>query len=105
MSIHVVRDRYGLLVGLLALGLLANTEAADRTTQPFPGVRYVHRHVSTPREIDMHVVIVDLKQPGVTMKTSGPNGDRPGECDLETTRAFVERGGAQIGIDNTVTID
>ncbi len=33
-------------------------------------------------------------------KTTGPNGDRPGECDLETTRDFVKRSGAQIGINS-----
>ncbi len=74
--------------------------AADTETQPFPGVHYVHRHVSEPREIDMHIVIVDLNQPGVRIVTTGPNGDRPGETDLETTRAFVKRTGAQIGINS-----
>jgi exopolysaccharide biosynthesis protein len=48
----------------------------------------------------MHVVIIDLKQPGVTIKTTGSNGDRPGECDLETTRGFVVRSRAQIGINS-----
>jgi exopolysaccharide biosynthesis protein len=74
--------------------------AADTESKPFPGVRYVHRHVSAPREIDMHIVLIDLKQPGVKIVTTGPNGDRPGETDLETTRAFVKRTGAQIGINN-----
>lgn len=74
--------------------------AADTETKPFPGVRYVHRHVSQPREIDMHIVLVDLKQPGVTFKTNGPNGDAPGETDRETTSAFVKRSEAQIGINS-----
>ena len=74
--------------------------AADTETQPFPGVRYVHRHVSEPREIDMHILIVDLNQPGVRIVTTGPNGDRPGETDLETTRAFVKRSQAQLGINS-----
>jgi putative membrane-bound dehydrogenase-like protein len=91
-----VRD----LVGYLASPTQVPLPVADTVTEPFPGVRYVHRHVSTPREIDMHIVIIDLKQPGVTIKTTGANGDRPGECDLETTRAFVRRSGAQIGINS-----
>jgi exopolysaccharide biosynthesis protein len=74
--------------------------AADTESTPFPGVRYVHRHVSAPREIDMHIVLVDLNRPGVTIKTTGSNGDRPGETDLETTRAFVKRSQAQIGINS-----
>lgn len=48
----------------------------------------------------MHVMIIDLNAPGVRFKTTGPNGDRPGECDLETTRAFVRRMNAQIGINS-----
>jgi len=95
-----VMARYCLLTGLLALGLAAQSVAADTATQPFPGVRYVHRHVSTPREIDMHIVLIDLNRPGVTIKTTGPNGDRLGETDLETTRAFVKRSQAQIGINS-----
>lgn len=82
------------LLGSLAL------HAADTESTPFPGVRYVHRHVSAPREIDMHIVLVDLNRPGVKIITTGPNGDRPGETDLETTRAFVKRTGAQIGINS-----
>ena len=82
------------LLGSLAL------PAADTGSRPFPGVRYVHRHTTEPREIDMHIVIVDLNQPGVKVKTTEANGDRPGETDLETTRAFVKRSQAQIGINS-----
>jgi exopolysaccharide biosynthesis protein len=74
--------------------------AADTESTPFPGVRYVHRHVAEPREIDMHIVLVDLNRPGVRIVTTGPNGDRLGETDLETTRAFVKRSQAQIGINS-----
>ena len=100
MKTQHLRDWCGLLTGLMALGPMSRTEAADVVTEPFPGVRYVHRHVSEPREIDMHVVIIDLNRPGVTIKTTGPNGDRPGETDLETTREFAKRVKAQIGINS-----
>jgi exopolysaccharide biosynthesis protein len=82
------------LLGSLAL------HAADTETQPFPGVRYVHRHTTEPREIDMHIVFVDLNQKGVTIKTNEPNGDKPGETTFETTSAFVARSKAQIGINS-----
>ena len=90
-----------LLIGA-AVSLLGSSalHAADTESTPFPGVRHVHRHVSKPREIDMHIVMVDLNQPGVRIMTTGPNGDRPGETDLETTRAFVKRSQAQIGINS-----
>ncbi len=89
-------------LSIAAASLLGSStlHAADTESTPFPGVRYVHRHVSEPREIDMHIVIVDLNQPGVRVVTTGPNGDRAGETDLETTRAFVKRSQAQIGINS-----
>ncbi len=73
--------------------------ASDTETFPFDGVRYVHRHVSSPREIDMHIVIIDLNRPRVKFKTTGSNGDRDGETDLERTSQFVERCKAQVGIN------
>ncbi len=79
---------------------LPQPAAADTESRPFPGVRYVHRHIKEPREIDMHVVIVDLGRPGVRITTTGANGDRPGDCDLETTRDFTRRSRAQIGINS-----
>lgn len=100
MNSRRMRVWHGLLMVPAALGLALQIEAADTVTKPFPGVRYVHRHVSDPREIDLHVVVVDLERPGVRIKTTGPNGDRPGECDLETTRDFVKRSGGQIGINS-----
>lgn len=100
MKTQQLRAWCGLLTWLLAFGPMPRTEAADAVTEPFPGVRYVHRHVSAPREIDMHIVAIDLNRPGVTIKTSATNGDRPGECDLETTRAFVQRSKAQIGVNS-----
>ena len=80
-----------LIGAAVSLSLLDGSalRAGDTETTPFPGVRYVHRHVSEPREIDMHIVLIDLNRPGVKIITTGPNVDRPGETDLETTRAFV----------------
>ena len=90
-----------LLIGA-AVSLLGSSalHAADTESTPFPGVRYVHRHVSEPREIDMHIVLIDLNRPGVKIITTGANGDRSGETDLETTRAFVKRSQAHIGINS-----
>jgi len=89
-----------ILAAALSLFFSSSLPAADTESIPFPGVRYVHRHTSEPREIDMHIAIVDLNRPGVGIVTTGPNGDLPGETDLETTRAFVKRSQAQIGINS-----
>jgi hypothetical protein len=73
--------------------------AEDVVSEPFPGVRHVHRHVSEPREIDMHIVLVDLKRPGIRVVTTGANEDPDSETDIETTRQFAERTGAKFAIN------
>ena len=73
--------------------------AADTESTPFPGVRHVNRHTTEPREIDMHIVIVDMKRPGVKITTTGPNDDPDTQIDFETTRQFVKRTGTHIGIN------
>jgi MYXO-CTERM domain-containing protein len=57
---------------LLALALLAAAPrpalAADVWTEPFPGVRYLHRSTSEPKEI--HALIVDLSRPELTVRAT-----------------------------------
>lgn len=86
----------------MCLACLAGPLAAkekDTVTRPFEGVRYVHRHTTTPREIDMHIVLVDLRRPRVRVVTTGSNADPDSETDVETTRQFAERTKAQIAIN------
>jgi len=73
--------------------------AADTESTPFPGVRHVRRHTTEPCEIDMHIVLVDLNRSGVRITTTGPNDDPDTQTDFETTRQFVKRTGARIGIN------
>jgi len=82
-----------------ALSLLGLLFGADTQTTPFNGVRYIHRLVDKPRMIDIHIVIIDLKTPGIRFVTTGSNGDHNGETNAETTRDFVSRTKAQIGIN------
>jgi hypothetical protein len=88
----------GAVVALTLFGCSA-VPAGDTERTPFPGVRYVHRHVSKPRAIDMHIVLIDLNRPGMKVITTGPNDDPDTQTDFETTRQFVKRTGAQIGIN------
>ncbi len=70
------KTRIALTPGVAAALLCAAAlTAADTESAPFPGARHVRRHVTEPREIDMHIVIVDLNQPGVRITTTGPNDD------------------------------
>ena len=73
--------------------------AGDRVTNPFDGVRYVHRVVDVPRRIDMSIVLIDLKNPHIRFEVTGDRGDGNGNTNRETTSRFVRRLGAQIGIN------
>jgi len=58
---------------LLAASLIPSTAlAADTWTDPYPGVRRLHRVTSTQ---DINVLVVDLCAPGVSIRTTG-TGER-----------------------------
>ena len=92
---HALRFVY-VAVGL-ALACYVRAESIEST--PFPGVRHIHRQETVPRVLSMHLVEIDLGTPGLRFKVTGPNGERPGDTTRETTRSFVARTGAQIGIN------
>jgi hypothetical protein len=72
----------------------------EELSEPFPGVRHIHRTQSAPRLLDMHVVIIDLTTPGLRFRFTEPNGDAaPGELTAETPRHYLTRVGAQICIN------
>jgi hypothetical protein len=76
-------------------------QAADEITEPFEGVRLIHSTSMAPRQEDMWVVEIDMSAPGVSFLVTPSNGDLIGDTTPETTRAFVTREGAQIGINGS----
>ncbi|MEI6561529.1 MAG: phosphodiester glycosidase family protein [Verrucomicrobiota bacterium] len=91
----------GLLLIAAGLSLCPETRPTpgDRVTEPFDGVRYVHRVVDVPRRIDMHIVLIDLKNPRIRFEVTGDKSQEPDRNHRETTRHFVWSLGAQIGIN------
>ena len=93
------------IAGLAALALAwsltpeRRLSAGETESEPFEGVRHVHCVVEHPRRIDMHLVIIDLRNPHIRFEVTGDRSDGRGGTDRETTRHFVERLGAQIGIN------
>ena len=71
----------------------------DTVTEPFDGVRHVHRVVDVPRRIDMHFVVLDLRNPNLRFVVTGDPGQEPGDNHRETTRHCVGSLRAQIGIN------
>ncbi len=56
------------LLALIALAAAVPAAAADTWTEPFPGIRYLHRSTSEPKEI--HAVVVDLTRPEIRVRAT-----------------------------------
>lgn len=107
---HLLRSRNMDLVCLSILSVLAlgigwdlrpssRLAPGETVMEPFEGVRYVHRVVDSPRRIDMNIVLIDLRNPHIRFEITGDKKEELGRDIRETTRHFVERIGAQIGIN------
>jgi len=73
-----------LMTGTVVLVLAANAVAVAETTKPFQGITLRHERLTEPRQIDVHVVRVDLRAPGIRFKVT--ESSRPGESRLTTVR-------------------
>jgi exopolysaccharide biosynthesis protein len=96
------------LTALLALLLLTPTlRAEDRVTQPFLGILLHEITYDKPRHLVIRVAEIDLTAKGisflVTPSNGDPNGDEPGDPNLETTRQttldFLNEQNAQLAIN------
>ena len=68
-------------------------------SEPFVGVRHIHRVTTVPRELDMQLLEIDMSAPGLDFLVTPSNFAAPGETVAQTTRAFLEQQGAQIAIN------
>jgi len=71
--------------------------AQQNVDRPFRGVTHITRTESSPRNVVMHIVTIDLGQPGIRLKVSPPGGTR--ETVRETTLSFLQRERAQIAVN------
>jgi hypothetical protein len=90
-----------LTVGLCLVFTSSLAAADDVVTEPFEGVRVIHSKSMTPRQVDIWVVEIDPHAPGISFMVTPSNGDLIGDTKPETTRAFVTRVGAQLGINGS----
>ena len=77
----------------------AASAVTDEVDQPFAGVRHTHRVTTSPRELDMHLLEIDMKTPGLRFRVTPSNGPAPGETVRQTTREYLTTQGAQIAIN------
>src|SRR5262245_41439872 len=95
------KSQLPLTVVLMVLVTPMVAAAGDVITEPFEGVRLIHSQSMTPRQVDMWAVEIDPHAPGISFLVTPSNGDLIGDTKPETTRAFVTRVGAQIGINGS----
>jgi hypothetical protein len=66
-------------------------------THPYEGITYIVRSESTPRAVNLHLVIIDLTAPGIRFKVTPPGGTR--ETVRQTTLDFLVQEQAQVAIN------
>ena len=88
-----------LLLFLMAVlgGWVPFADAAVVVTHPFEGITFIARTEANPRPVVMHVVLVDLAAPGVTLKLTPPGGGR--DTTRQTTLNFLRQENAQIAVN------
>ncbi len=103
-----MRNRFSYISVLLLLlsPVLYGTEATETAVDVFQGVRYLKREESVPDKQIIHIVEITLNAPGLRFLTTPDNGEEgPRETWCETTREFVKRTGAQVGINGNYFIN
>lgn len=86
---------------VIACLILVQTAAAAtlEITEPFVGVRRIHRQTTLPRLLDVNILEIDLTAPGVSFLVTPSNGPAPGETVAQTTRQFVAQHNLQLGVN------
>src|SRR5262249_50766730 len=97
-SLSVVVVVFGLLAATWSSVVVA---ATNEITQPFVGVRLIHSVTTAPRFNDMWIAEIDPKAGCVSFLVTPSNGDLPGEVTPQTTRDFVIKVGAQLGVNGS----
>lgn len=96
-------NRWRLSLTVVALVVSSGYAAAatQTITEPFIGVRLIHRVTTSPRLIDAHILEIDPTAPGIGFLTTPSNGAAPGETTAQTTRSFVTQHQLQLGVNGS----
>ena len=86
-----------LAAALVFCWLRAPLHGAETVEHPFVGVTSILREETTPRQLRMHVVQIDLTAPGIHFKLTEPGGTR--ETVRNTTVGFLSEEHAQIAVN------
>lgn len=103
MNCKALMNRWRLSLAVVALVVSSGYAAAatQTITEPFIGVRLIHRMTTSPRLIDAHILEIDPQAPGIGFLTTPSNGTAPGETTAQTTRSFVTQHQLQLGVNGS----
>ena len=79
---------------ILAVGALW---ADSITERPFAGITHITRTGTSPRNVTMHIVQVDLNSPRIQFKVTAPGGAL--ESVRQTTLGFLDQERAQVAVN------
>src|SRR6266567_6631143 len=88
------RTRIAFVQALLAVSTCEGAQVVDH---PFPGITSITRAENTPRSVSMHIIEVDLTNPGIGFKLTAPSGTL--ETVRQTTLDFLKQEHAQVAIN------
>src|SRR5262245_23222984 len=67
---------------------IAQVHTQQTVRHPFQGVTHITRAETSPRNVRMHILMVDLTAPGISVTVTPPGG--PQETIRQTTLQFLE---------------
>jgi hypothetical protein len=73
------------------------TQAAVVVTHPYQGITYISRTETSPRAINMHIVLVNLGDPNISFKLTPPGGTH--DTVRQTTLDYLNQEHAQVAIN------
>jgi phosphodiester glycosidase len=91
------RVRISLAFTLVVAWLLAPLDGAQTVRKPFVGVTMITRTETMPRNLQMHIVQIDLNTPGIRFKLTAPGGKM--EAIRNTTVEFLSEEHAQVAVN------
>src|SRR5205823_946981 len=91
-------SRYLSIAFVLVCLVLAPVRGAETVEHPFAGVTTISRSETSPRNLRMHIVLIDLATPGIRFELTSPGGSR--ETVRRTTLEFLNEEHAQIAINS-----
>lgn len=97
LKLPSIRRLPTILFALASLLLGGWLHAAETVARPFTGVTYIARNETSPRPVKMHVIIIDLRAPGIRFVLT-PHGG-PEHTTKQTTLQFLTEQKAQIAIN------